>query len=139
MKREEAIRWLEDIHRRFNPTGENLENEGGDVHLQALDMAIDALSEPTGDLISRQDAIDALMNDSDWADAIPTIKSLPSADRPTGKWVEYGMNTDGTHNIKCNQCGAGFRTRGHANSHNTKERFKWCPTCGADMRGEQNG
>ena len=35
------------------------------------------------DLISRQDAIDALMNDSDWADAIPTIKSLPSADRPT--------------------------------------------------------
>ena len=91
------------------------------------------------DLISRQDAIDAFMNDSDWADAIPTIKSLPSADRPTGKWVEYGMNTDGTHNIKCNQCGAGFRTRGHANSHNTKERFKWCPTCGADMRGEQNG
>lgn len=44
MTREEAIRWLEDIHRRFNPTGENLENEGGDVHLQALDMAIEALS-----------------------------------------------------------------------------------------------
>ena len=43
MTREEAIRWLEDIHRRFNPTGENLENEGGDVHLQALDMAIEAL------------------------------------------------------------------------------------------------
>lgn len=35
------------------------------------------------DYIRRQDAIDALMNDSDWADAIPTIKSLPSADRPT--------------------------------------------------------
>ena len=32
------------------------------------------------DLVSRQDAIDALMNDSDWADAIPTIKSLPSSD-----------------------------------------------------------
>ena len=30
------------------------------------------------DTISRQDAIDALMNDSDWADAIPTIASLPS-------------------------------------------------------------
>ena len=44
MTNEEAIRWLEDIHRRFNPTGENLENEGGDVHLQALDMAIEALS-----------------------------------------------------------------------------------------------
>ena len=35
------------------------------------------------DTISRQDAIDALMNDSDWADAIPTIKSLPSAETPT--------------------------------------------------------
>lgn len=46
MTREEAIRWLENIHRRFNPTGENLENEGGDVHLQALDMAIEALAEP---------------------------------------------------------------------------------------------
>ena len=35
------------------------------------------------DLISRQAAIDALMNDSDWADAIPTIKSLPSANPRT--------------------------------------------------------
>ena len=60
MTREEAIRWLEDIHRRFNPTGENLENEGGDVHLQALDMAIEALSqESSEDVISRQAAIDA--------------------------------------------------------------------------------
>ena len=43
---------MEDIHRRFNPTGENLENEGGDVHLQALDMAIEALStERTGEWI----------------------------------------------------------------------------------------
>lgn len=32
------------------------------------------------DLVSRQDVIDALMNDADWADAIPTIKSLPSSD-----------------------------------------------------------
>lgn len=37
------------------------------------------------DLVSRQDVIDALMNDADWADAIPTIKSLPSADRQTGE------------------------------------------------------
>lgn len=44
MTREEAIKWLKDIHHRFNPTGENLEKEGGDVHLQALDMAIEALS-----------------------------------------------------------------------------------------------
>ena len=56
MTREEAIRWLEDIHRRFNPTGENLENEGGDVHLQALDMAIEALSRdrPPGEWVNRE-------------------------------------------------------------------------------------
>ena len=35
-------------------------------------------------LIKREDAIDALMNDSDWADAIPTIKSLPSAE---AEWI----------------------------------------------------
>ena len=62
--------------------------------IEAIDMAIEALmqesrkvtQESTQDQISRQDAIDALMNDSDWADAIPTIKSLPSADRPT-EWI----------------------------------------------------
>ena len=51
MTKEDAIRWLEDIHRRFNPTGENLENEGGDVHLQALDMGIEALSAVCDDCI----------------------------------------------------------------------------------------
>lgn len=57
MTREEAIRWLEDIHRRFNPTRENLENEGGDVHLQALDMAIEALQadRPTGEWVKVMD------------------------------------------------------------------------------------
>ena len=38
------------------------------------------------DLVSRQDVIDALMNDADWADAIPTIKSLPSSE-PTTKCI----------------------------------------------------
>jgi len=55
MTREEAIRWLEDIHRRFNPTGENLENEGGDVHLQALDMAIEALSAEAVEVVRCKD------------------------------------------------------------------------------------
>lgn len=56
MTKEDAIRWLEDIHRRFNPTRENLENEGGDVHLQALDMAIEALQDrPTGRWIDYSD------------------------------------------------------------------------------------
>ena len=44
------------------------------------------------DLVSRQDVIDALMNDADWADAIPTIKSLPSSEPKTGKWVQGKYN-----------------------------------------------
>lgn len=91
------------------------------------------------DLIRRQDAIEAFngaelgtYTDPDKA-AQEIIVTVPSAEPKTGEWAECGINADGTHNIKCDQCGAGFRARGHANSHNTKERFKWCPTCGARM------
>lgn len=100
MTREEAIRWLEDIHRRFNPTGEKLENEGGDVHLQAIDMAIEALrncsEKPNGSLISKEDAIEAMDklwgdikrthrrvakgHEAVYLDMRGTIKTLPSAE-----------------------------------------------------------
>lgn len=102
MKREEAIQWLEDIR--------NLEvNWAHDV---AIDMAIEALSEPSkvdfrtdksanigtevNDLISRADAIDAFENkvsiegeDNAYKfglyvqGVMDKIKALPSADRPT--------------------------------------------------------
>ena len=78
------------------------------------------------DLISRQDAIDALMNDSDWADAIPTIKSLPSADRPTGKWV-FVEEFMGINRYKCSAC-----EREELRTHLSN----FCPNCGADMRNE---
>lgn len=62
----------------------------------------------------------------------PTV----SADRPHGEWIEMGENEDGTHNIKCNQCGQGYQTRGHAHSLNTREKYKFCPSCGAKMGGD---
>jgi len=85
------------------------------------------------DLISRQDAIDALMNDSDWADAIPTIKSLPPAqpERKKGQW----MKEDRGHVeycAVCDQCGFDW-------IWSDREYFKFCPNCGADMRGENDG
>lgn len=50
-----------------------------------------------------------------------------------GKWMEMGTNADGTHNIKCSECGAGYKTKGHANSILTKAKYKFCPRCGAKM------
>lgn len=54
--------------------------------------------------------------------------------RQKGKWVELGQNKDGTHNIRCVVCGKGIKSKGHANSYYTKDKFRFCPTCGADMR-----
>lgn len=89
------------------------------------------------DLISRQDAIDALMNDSDWADAIPTIKSLPSAEPKAGKWLEVevfpevydieGVKIWGSE-MQCDQCGFRFTAiEGHIRQYN------FCPSCGKRM------
>ena len=58
------------------------------------------------DTISRQDAIDALMNDSDWADAIPTIKSLPS--------------TNAVEVVRCKDC-----KHWHREIHNGIEYFNF--------------
>ena len=84
MTREEAIEYIKS--RCIGSATERDGTQWSDAMWTAIE-ALQDLSKPNNtcevDLISRQDAIDALMNDSDWADAIPTIKSLPSADRPT--------------------------------------------------------
>lgn len=92
------------------------------------------------DLISRQDAIDALY---DWSNhtmtdaeawhlrqVIGDIKSMPSAEpeRPKGKWETHpGMNET------CSECGHYFPV-----SEFDRRPFviNFCPYCGADMRGE---
>ena len=97
------------------------------------------------DLINRQGTIDRINEyieeyseiDSDgnhsekWCamqEAKMTIKNMPSAqpERPKGKWVEkphvYGV-------AYCSLCDYEL----HTNDTN------FCPNCGADMRGDQNG
>lgn len=89
------------------------------------------------DLISRQAAIDAaIKNDGDLDAQTNAIDKLPSADRPTGTWIEMGKNEDGTHNVKCNLCDNGYKMRGHARSIATKYKYRFCPHCGAKMKGE---
>lgn len=69
----------------------------------------------------------------DLADA--PIVLLP--ERKTGRWIEMGRNKDGTHNLCCGACGKfKFKSKGHANSQYTKERYKFCGGCGAKMEVE---
>ena len=65
---------------------------------------------------------------------------IPSADvAPVrhGKWIEYGENKDGTHNMRCSKCGAGLKSKGHANSYYTKHKYRFCNNCGAKMDREE--
>lgn len=80
------------------------------------------------DLISRQDAIDAILkavinHDS----ASGRIANLPSAQQK-GEW-EICKDADGEYGV-CSECGqdADFSHYGVA--------YNFCPNCGADMRGE---
>ena len=90
------------------------------------------------DLVSRQTAIDALKNQmSDRNDlynipvrrSIVILEQLPSAqpERKTGKWTIYDRHTM-LYQYICSECGAYHRAM-----------YDFCPTCGAEMRGETDG
>lgn len=103
------------------------------------------------DLVSRQDVIDALMNDADWADAIPTIKSLPSSEPTTKCIAQIRIDQDDMENLVneivekitepkmgewveiengeylCSNCS--HITIGYPPSY--------CPNCGARIKGDK--
>ena len=95
------------------------------------------------DLISRQDAIDALgdepevWNDTDaeWAERDAwvmhkvAIEALPSADRPTGEWVRKYDKQINCYWYECNQCGE-YRPR---NMFGKEWSSPYCPNCGAKL------
>jgi len=99
------------------------------------------------DLISRQAAIDALadyihnvdrvigtgnLSADDCKDAaISVLADLPSADRPQGKWEIFAQ---GWHAIRrCSNC---KWTQTYSDSKYMGYKYNFCPSCGADMRGE---
>lgn len=155
MTREEAIRWMTLLKKSpVNWVGEvdsNIKARCEEAEQEAFDMAIEALTQDLRkvtqefDLISRQDAIDAVIAegisvDSRYleaerivheSDAVEALSMLPSANRPTGKWIECESN----HIEKIYLC---------SNCHNYEawgetEKTPYCPTCGARMTPYKGG
>lgn len=91
------------------------------------------------DYIKRENALNAFSN-AFYAGLTAKINKIPSEDvAPVrhGRWIEYGENQDGTHNMRCSKCGAGLKSKGHANSYYTKHKYRYCQNCGARMDEEE--
>ena len=102
-----------------------------------MDKLSHNLAEVGTDTISRQAAIDALDKRFDDIPMRQTkeilslrrdLRKLPSAQpmRKTGKWIYNSPVT-----MKCDQCEYVVRDW-------FVKQFRYCPSCGADMRGDPN-
>ena len=131
MTREEAIKILKAIR-----VYECYPKSASEETKEAIDMAIEALKAKTdGDLISRQDAIDAVDRVDEahmrlkgrpmlgWCTLLDEIESLPSAEPKTGEWIQKDMYADRF----CSECD-------YAVWDSEAEEYNFCPNCGADMR-----
>ena len=98
-----------------------------DALIEELDAwALNLTGKTKFDMYIRDDAICVI-------DGMPTIDVAPVRH---AMWVEYGENKDGTHNMRCSKCGAGLKSKGHANSYYTKHKYRYCQNCGAKMDEE---
>ena len=70
------------------------------------------------------------------------LKALPSAqpERKKGRWVEYDSESDKYDEIRCSCCGRCYTVDAYhwTDIGFTKDDLKFCPNCGADMRGEHD-
>ena len=101
------------------------------------------------DLINRQQAIDALRDylvekrcpdDGTLTCRLienEVINKLPSVqpERKTGHWVEIG--DEPYDEWECDVCGFVIDGSGCIDPEEYRDVYRFCPNCGADMRGEQ--
>lgn len=62
---------------------------------------------------------------------VDAVKALPSADRPQGEWLKFGLGR-GTRILFCTNCERRIEvplSQGDSN-------YNYCPNCGAKMKGE---
>lgn len=138
MTKTEAIKWLSNLKMDIGkPQYQELWH-----YEQALDEIIQALEqEPNEDCISMQAAIDVVrqycidnqIEDGDYhANGIKyELKELPSAqpEPKTGHWI--GIDDYPHEDWECNNCGYVIEAFENPND------FRYCPNCGADMRGDE--
>ena len=136
MTREEAIIILNGF--KSNPLF-------SDTHAQALDMAISALSENKGDLISRQAVDDVIYDysrscDVNYAQIMEYIDKIPSVENK-GEWIkpvqDDGMSNPIYYQVRCSKCGFDIDPQTWYEELHCHGADNFCPNCGADMRGEE--
>ncbi len=120
MKREEAIKWLKLLKTSPLIYGE---------YLEAIDMAIEALSQP---IVAKCYEID---NDRVYCSPEMADKIYRALHEDTnvqnmhkGEWIKYESpvdHDDGKDALDCSLCGA-----------MVGKRTNFCPNCGDDMRGD---
>ena len=153
--RQAAIRW---VKTECNPYGKpTLDFESGKKVIEHLEQMPSAQADSKElsfthkalDTISRQAAMDALneyfarigklkrrgLTKGEKAislDTVGTVKTLPSVqpERQTGHWERDG------HHIKCSVCGIWMCDTDREGDAIPNS---FCPNCGADMKGEQDG
>ena len=166
MTREEAIKFLKLMRKAVS----NFEEYGHDKasmviecdKAEAIDMAIEALSEPnrkpdysyeaemvkrlkaykqSGDLISRADAIETIMSEPMNEPKYPIwfadkLKALPSADAEHGVWEHIESPLEDNF-FKCSKCGNPLKIP----TVDGEPIYNYCLHCGAKMDnvwGERN-
>lgn len=146
MNREEAIKWLKAIEKKYIHGGDE---EYDNLRKIALHMAMESLeqSEPCEDTISRQTAIDAICEHGTDLERrgitvlsvanhkqvmVDVLENLPSAqsERKTGWWILW--NYPGEECAICSACGEEYDQMELYIGGNDYP--KYCPNCGAAMR-----
>ena len=74
-----------------------------------------------------------------WVVALEDITKAPTIDpedlRPKGRWVVSGCGFD-----TCSECRKVYSDGWFSMSgYKPRMKFKYCPNCGADMRGKEHG
>ena len=115
-----------------------------------------AQPEPCEDAVSRKAVYDAMvekgqrsrryklgeiweLNGTEIREALDTVPSV-TPEQKRGKWNAYyhGINETPSFTYSCNQCGYSAPYGLYGGKYSQKE-WNFCPNCGADMRGENDG